>query len=276
VERGVSIPFEAAARGISNGCCIDPPGIYTDTLENKADPFSKYQTTGLTPGNTQCYAYDTAGVTYQTADGSGSSAQLSTDSTTSYSLPTTVTPNGNSALATSTTYASSFATTSVTGPNGAQGTTTYDSYGRPSQTQIPNGAVTTYTYSYNPPTQTATVDGRWTITTLDGFGRTIRVQTGNGSTTVSTVDTQYAPCACSPLGKLWRVSMPYAPGGTPVWTTYTYDGSGRTLSVTLPDNGSATQLGRTAAGGAGVLKSEVEPPDQPGHIPYANRSIAAQ
>jgi len=54
------------------------------------------------------------------------------------------------------------------------------------------------------------------------------------------VDTQYAACACSPLGKLWRTSAPYAPGGTPQWTTYAYDGSGRTVSVTAPD-GSVTR-----------------------------------
>jgi RHS repeat-associated protein len=36
-----------------------------------------------------------------------------------------------------------------------------------------------------------------------------------------------------------RVSQPYAPGGTPVWTSYTYDASGRTLTVTAPD-GSVT------------------------------------
>ena len=34
--------------------------------------------------------------------------------------------------------------------------------------------------------------------------------------------------------------MPYAPGGTAVWTRYTYDGSGRTLTVTAPD-GSVTR-----------------------------------
>ena len=79
-----------------------------------------------------------------------------------------------------------------------------------------------------------------TTTTLDGFGRTIHVQTDNGSTTVSTVDTEYAPCACSPLGKLWRFSQPYAPGATPVWTTFTYDGSGRTLTLTAPDGVSTT------------------------------------
>jgi YD repeat-containing protein len=135
----------------------------------------------------------------------------------------------------------------MTGPNGDQGTTTYDSYGRPSQTTIPDGAVTTYTYTYYNPvtnsganTQTATVDGRWQTTTLDGFGRTIQVQKGNGSTVVSTVQTQYAPCACSPLGKVSAVSQPYAPNATVYWTTYTYDGSGRTLTVTAPDGASAT------------------------------------
>src|SRR5258707_598783 len=75
---------------------------------------------------------------------------------------------------------------------------------------------------------------------LDGFGLTIRVESGHDSTTVSQVDTQYAPCGCSPLGKMYRVSMPYAPGGTPAWTTYAYDERGRTVSVTTPD-GSVTQ-----------------------------------
>jgi YD repeat-containing protein len=36
------------------------------------------------------------------------------------------------------------------------------------------------------------------------------------------------------------VSEPYAPGATPVWTTYTYDGSGRTLTVIAPDGASTT------------------------------------
>ena len=84
---------------------------------------------------------------------------------------------------------------------------------------------------------------RWKRTTLDGFGRVTRVESGNGATTnppVSLVDTQYAACACSPLGKVSQVSMPYAPGGTAVWTRYTYDGSGRTLTVTAPD-GSVTR-----------------------------------
>ena len=54
------------------------------------------------------------------------------------------------------------------------------------------------------------------------------------------MDTQYAPCACSPLGKLWRVSLPHDPNASPVWTTYTYDGSGRTITITKPDGASVT------------------------------------
>ena len=60
--------------------------------------------------------------------------------------------------------------------------------------------------------------------------------------TVSRALTQYAPCACSPLLKVWRVSQPFNPNtGSPVWTTYTYDGSGRAIAVTAPDGASTTQ-----------------------------------
>jgi hypothetical protein len=37
-------------------------------------------------------------------------------------------------------------------------------------------------------------------------------------------------------GKVKRVSMPRMPGGTAVWTNYTYDELGRTTRVTNPDN----------------------------------------
>jgi YD repeat-containing protein len=59
-------------------------------------------------------------------------------------------------------------------------------------------------------------------------------QGDSGGTTKSVVDTEYDSCACSPLGKIKRVSQPYAPGGTVYWTTHTYDGLGRTTSVSLP------------------------------------------
>jgi len=170
-------------------------------------------------------------------------------------LPQTLTPNANPSLATSMTYNSAFAVTSVTGPNGATSTTTYDTYGRPATSTSSDGAVTNYTYAYytsgGQNSQTATVNNgvanQWKTTVLDGFGRTISVLTGNGKTTVSETDTQYAPCACSPLGKISAVSMPYAPGGTPVWTRYTYDSSGRTLTIVKPDGASTTTYAYAAS-----------------------------
>jgi RHS repeat-associated protein len=126
---------------------------------------------------------------------------------------------------------------SATGPNGDQGSITYDSNARPYTVTSPYGAMTNYTYNdtASPPNHIATTNGHWIETVMDGFGRTIQTDTGYSSTTISTVDTQYAPCGCSPLGKLSKQSAPYAPGGSDAWTTYTYDASGRTLSVALPD-----------------------------------------
>jgi YD repeat-containing protein len=192
-----------------------------------------------------CYGYAINGAVYMAEDGAGTQVNASLSASTNYSLPGVLTPNGNSNLATSVSYSSFFGVNSLVGPNGATTTTNYDTYGRPANTSIPDGATTTYTYSYNPNVQTATLTDaqgtRWTKTTYDGFGRTISVVKGHDKVPpVSEVDTQYAPCACSPLGKMSRVSQPYVPGATPVWTTYTYDGSGRTLNVTAAD-GSVTQ-----------------------------------
>ncbi len=97
--------------------------------------------------------------------------------------------------------------------------------------------------SYNdtgtPPTETSTINGRWTITEKDGLGRTTRVRTGYGSSEISDTETQYDSCGCSPLGKVKQTSLPHAPGATQVWTTYTYDGIGRTLTTSTV--GSDTQ-----------------------------------
>ena len=91
---------------------------------------------------------------------------------------------------------------------------------------------------------TATTGTRWTKTTVDGFGRTIKVEAGYNTgvtpTTVSVVDTMYAPCACTPVGKLWKTSLPHAPGAATVyWTETLYDALGRTVQVIQP-NGTGT------------------------------------
>jgi YD repeat-containing protein len=120
----------------------------------------------------------------------------------------------------------SWRVTSTTGPNGETGTTTYDSFGRPSTTTLLDGAMVNYAYTANTLTATQTqpaplTGNRFKRTTIDGFWRTVRVETGHDGLTVSTVDTQYGPCACLPLGKMKAVSQPYGSGGAPVWTTYT-------------------------------------------------------
>ncbi|MBM3748212.1 MAG: RHS repeat protein [Acidobacteria bacterium] len=132
---------------------------------------------------------------------------------------------------------------SVTEPNSSTGTVSYDAAARPSSVTSPHGAVTTYAYTNSPPTVTATTSGRWTKTTMDGFGRPVKVEQGDSSGVKSIVDTEYAACACAPLGKVWRVSQPYAPGGTLYWTTNSYDCLGRTTTVALPNgSGSTTYL----------------------------------
>jgi hypothetical protein len=195
-------------------------------------------TTKKTPGGSSTFEYYTTGVVKSSTGESGVAVNNTVNSSTNYSLPSVLTPGGDSNMATSIGYTSSWAVASVIGANGANSTTTYDDWGRPLTSKIPDGAQTTYTYTMN--TQTATLGTRWTKTTLDGFGRTVKVETGHDGVTPTLVaETEYAPCACSPLGKLKRTSRPHAPNAVPLWTTYTYDGRGRTLTVTLPD-GSVT------------------------------------
>jgi RHS repeat-associated protein len=144
--------------------------------------------------------------------------------------------------------------TSTTDVNGKTLSMTYDSAGRPATARNAWGSYfsfylpstpPSYSYTYSaqgvtPVAQTKTgIDGV-TVTTLDGFGRVIRISRGDSNGPQSYTDTVYAPCACSPLGKVQQVSQPYAPGSTPAWTVYSYDEIGRTLSVRQPDGASAT------------------------------------
>ena len=80
---------------------------------------------------------------------------------------------------------------------------------------------------------------------FDGFGRTLEVisghKVGSTETAVSKVATEYAPCACSSIGKVKRTSMPFVASGSPGhWTTYDYNAIGRTVKVTPPGNAGFT------------------------------------
>ncbi len=167
-------------------------------------------------------------------DVKGHPVSIDTAASTNYAAPSAVTPMRNPAWAGSYSYDAVLNITQANGPNGTIESAVYN-VSRPTQTTAPDRATTTYEYhDASPAWRKATINGRWTKTWVDGFGRTIKVEVGDASGTKSVVDTEYAPCACSPLGKLYRMSQPYAPGGTIYWTTYTYDALGRTISVSHP------------------------------------------
>ena len=196
--------------------------------------------------------YDISGSVTSTSLSDGSAVSYTADYVQGrYLVPSAITPNSNSSLSSSFTWASFLGLTQTTGPNGATLSVGYDAAARPSTTTSPTGATTTYTYNNAPGTEAqvvATSNGRWTRTTLDGLGRTVQSDTGTGSVTdanvVSRVLTVYGPCACTPIGKLQQISRPFNPNavqtGEPFYTTYSYDPLGRTTQVTLPDASSHT------------------------------------
>jgi RHS repeat-associated protein len=171
----------------------------------------------------------------------GTTATASASAGTNYAAPESISVQNYSQTVS---YNAWLGITSQTGANGEQLSMTYDNYGRPYSGTSPYGAVTSYTYGTAAPyTQTESGPNGVTITTLDGFGRAVLVQRGDSTSPDSTTSytaTVYAPCVCSPLGKVQQVSMPYPSGGTPVYTVYAYDGLGRTVSVRKPDGASTT------------------------------------
>ena len=178
-----------------------------------------------------------------TASQDGVTTQVTTTAATNYAAPSQLSVGG---LTSSIDWSSFLGPTSVTGPNGDSSSVTYDYYGRPATSTSPFGAQTTYANPGGPSTPSnpaiteVLTNSRWTKTILDGLGRAITVQTGNGPTTISQTETIYGSCGCSPTGKMIQQSLPHAPNVTPVWTTYTYDGIGRTVSVVAPDGFSTT------------------------------------
>lgn len=192
-------------------------------------------------------------VTTLTYDGFGNARTTTVDgtlqstttytATTQYSQPDSVAVGqAGNALTTSYTYFPSnglLATT--TDANGIVTSFGYDnlyrttSMTRPSVTGV--GQVTT-NIQYDDTARTATVtsplDSGRTLTqvsTADGLGRTYKVQSPVGTTQT----------AFDPVGQTYQVSNPFANGQSPsYWTTTKYDGLGRVLSVTTPDNVSAT------------------------------------
>jgi YD repeat-containing protein len=186
---------------------------------------------------TTTLAYDVGGNAVSVTAPGGVAVSGSYQSSTNFATPSSITTN---TLADTLQWSAFLGLTEKTGPNGDNASTVYDAYARPSSTTAPTGAVTTYTYSATAPHETATVNGRWTRKTLDGLGRPLLVETGNGSAVVSQTDVVYDSCACSPIGKLKKQSLPHAQGGVVNWVIYNYDGLGRTVSVVQPDGSAKT------------------------------------
>jgi len=175
-----------------------------------------------TPGAIRNTAYDIGGLAVSTDDDHGHGITVTASNATNYSLPDSILTTGKDNSTTSFTYSTGWMPATSTGPNRDTDSKTYDSFGRTATSTTANGAVTTYSYDYTHHTVTGAtatslpyvpLTPRFDRTTYDGFGRPVKQESGdnrNGAanTVLSTVDTQYAPCACSPLGKVSQVSMP--------------------------------------------------------------------
>jgi len=196
-------------------------------------------TTSVVPGQTINTTYDASGAVVARNDAQSHTVSLTQAASTNYA-PGTITLNSDSNSNQNLSYTPWLAPTSITGPNSTSASVGYDSWARPATSTSVYGAVSTYTYGGWPTQTVVTTNGHWVRTTTDGLGRAVKVERGYSSTTVSTVDTVYDSCACSPVGKMKKVSQPYAPGGTVYWTVYNYDALGRTVSVVLPDGASTT------------------------------------
>ncbi|HUS08289.1 MAG TPA: RHS repeat-associated core domain-containing protein [Bryobacteraceae bacterium] len=235
------------------------PGMtsWDSTIFSAARPVHRAMLfTSATPGSTSYTQYDVAG-NLTTGTGDGLTVSVTASAANAYAAPSAITNGG---FTSSATWDALLNLTSQTGANGEVASIVYDSASRPTSTQSPYGATTNYTYTTSPPTVKASINGvvlgdiwdplyqtwngipvvRWTKTTMDGLGHTIRVEKGHDSVTDSIVDTEYDACACSPNGRVKRTSLPYAPGGAILWTTYTYDDAGRTISVALPNQAGTT------------------------------------
>ena len=235
-------PITLVSNTYDGGALTDRPGLLMhDTAYPTSYTSRGNLTRSVTPGSARNMSYDIGGMVVNASDDYNHSVAITLTSATNYSLPGTILPNGITTLQTNTAYNAAFQPVSVADPNGATAAQHYATNGRMDYSTAPSGIQTTYTYNDTGHTVTATTLSRAVTSTYDGFGRTIKVVVSDNGNVRSTVDTQYGPCACSPLGKMTQVSQPYAPGDTVRWTVYTYDASGRTLTVTAPDGVSVTR-----------------------------------
>ncbi len=158
------------------------------------------------------------------------------------------------------TYNAAFGETLThTDPNTIESKATYDTFGRPLVATKPDGNQTSVSYLYcsgvnggsascptygaylaqaTPENASGGQNGAIAITYYDALGRVIATETQGFDGSWIEVSTQY-----NSNGRVSETSRPYfVSGGTPEWTSYTYDVLGRVTKATFPD-GSATTYG---------------------------------
>jgi RHS repeat-associated protein len=218
---------------------LDAPGMsYHDAAYGTSKTDRGLVTYTKTPGRPGvCVSYDIGGNVVKSKEPlTGREVAYAVTSASQWTAPSTATPDQTAQLASSYQYNSVLALSQESGPNGATMSYGYDSLTRPASVVNAHGGVTTYTYSDGGRTiVTQLATGGLTRDVQDGLGRTVQFERGDQITWRTRQLTEYGPCACSPLGKVKRVSNAYLiAGGTPAWTEYEYDARGRTVKVTPP------------------------------------------
>ncbi len=124
----------------------------------------------------------------------------------------------------------------VTDPNGAVVTSKYDALGRRTRVTQPDGFWTTTSYvafgtvgSQHVRSDSPLGLSIWTY--FDGLGRTMTTKSTGTDSKIIVSNTDY-----DVRGAVTRSSTPYfETGGTPLWSTNTYDPMGRVVQTTNPD-----------------------------------------
>jgi RHS repeat-associated protein len=227
---------------------------YTNTYYYRGNAVSV-----ASPGKSGCLGYDVTG-TLRSSTINGTSITITTQLNTNYAAPSQITVNN---FSTNMTWTGVLQLDTRTGPSGETVDFNYDAAHRPASTTSPFGAVTAYTYSTTAPQWKATTGTKWTKKYMDGFGREVKAETGytQGSTdtVVSVVETEYEACACTPMGKVKRVSQPHGPTQPAIWTEYVYDMLGRVTQVKPPANNGIGFGTATTYAYAGNIVTVTEP-----------------
>jgi RHS repeat-associated protein len=222
---------------------IDPNTVY---LHDSSYVSATYRANVTSGSGSGCVWYDYLGVA-RAGSGPSGTVTMTPDPLRGHTVPSTITASGYTSTLN---WNDLLQLGSVTGPNSATSIFGYDAAGNLASSKDPDGGEVTSNHSVTGRFSSVSRGNGETYTTLDGLGRPtqtkVRYSQNNQEVIESITDTEYEPCACSPIGKMKRVSMPYKNLANRVWTTYTYDELGRVKSVTLPPNtGTAGSSGQT-------------------------------